>query len=205
MTVTLTVINDFPVLVAGVQALLGPYADRVTVVPGQSTLEVAEPVDVALFDIFSSGPGWQDRCTDHASDPRIGAVVIYSFITDPRAVKAALAAGAQGFLTKSLVGEDLVVGLERIAAGEQVVLLGEDEEPGPASPWPAGSAGLSPREAEMLALIAQGWSNEDIALACYLSINTVKSYIRDAYRKIGVATRPQAVAWAMQNGLEPSR
>jgi len=55
----------------------------------------------------------------------------------------------------------------------------------------------------MLALIAQGLSNEDIASACYLSINTVKSYIRDAYRKIGVTTRPQAVAWALKNGFEP--
>jgi DNA-binding CsgD family transcriptional regulator len=56
----------------------------------------------------------------------------------------------------------------------------------------------------MLALITQGRSNEEITAACYLSINTVKSYIRDAYRKIGVTTRPQAVAWALRNGLGSS-
>ncbi|WP_431841719.1 response regulator transcription factor [Calidifontibacter indicus] len=45
-------------------------------------------------------------------------------------------------------------------------------------------------------------SNEQITAVCYLSINTVKTYIRSAYRKIGVSTRAQAVAWAMRNGFD---
>jgi DNA-binding NarL/FixJ family response regulator len=205
MTVRVSVVNDFSLVVAGVEALLGPYADRVRVVPSHDAVNAATPVDVALFDTFGSGPGWKERCAELARDPQIGAVAVYSFITDPRAVDEALAAGARGFLAKSLVGDALVTGIERIAAGECVTVIGGDGDSGPASPWPAGDAGLSPREAEMLALISHGRSNEEIALACYLSINTVKSYIRDAYRKIGVTTRAQAVAWALTNGLEPIR
>lgn len=59
--------------------------------------------------------------------------------------------------------------------------------------------------AEVIGLIAQGYSNEEIARLCYLSINTVKTYIRSAYRKAGVNTRAQAVAWALRHGFRPER
>ena len=53
----------------------------------------------------------------------------------------------------------------------------------------------------MLALISQGLSNREIAQTTYLSINSVKTYVRAAYRKIGVARRSQAVRWALQHGV----
>jgi len=64
---------------------------------------------------------------------------------------------------------------------------------------------LSAREREMVELIALGLSNEEIARHCYVTVNTVKTFIRSAYRKIGVTRRTQAVAWALEQGLvEPS-
>ena len=57
----------------------------------------------------------------------------------------------------------------------------------------------------MLCLIAQGLSNQEIADRAFLSINSVKTYIRSAYRKIGVERRTQAVLWATRNGLVPSK
>ncbi len=60
---------------------------------------------------------------------------------------------------------------------------------------------LAPRESEVLQLIAAGLSNTEIADKLYLSINSVKTYIRGAYRRIEVQTRSQAVAWAMRHGL----
>ena len=74
-----------------------------------------------------------------------------------------------------------------------------------AGEWPGQEAGLSARESEIIALITKGLTNQEIAERAYLSINSVKSYIRSAYRKIGVTRRSQAVAWAMQNGFEPDR
>jgi two-component system, NarL family, response regulator LiaR len=59
------------------------------------------------------------------------------------------------------------------------------------------------RESEVIALITQGLSNQEIADRCYLSINSVKTYIRTAYRKMGVARRSQAVLWGIQHGFEP--
>ena len=71
--------------------------------------------------------------------------------------------------------------------------------------WPGREAGLTAREAEVLALITQGLSNQEIAERSYLSINSVKTYIRTAYRKVGVTRRAQAVVWGMQHGLAPDR
>ncbi len=56
---------------------------------------------------------------------------------------------------------------------------------------------------EILALIAQGLPNSDIAARLFMTENTVKSHVRNAYRKIGAASRSQAVAWAMRNGFAP--
>ncbi|MDF1606229.1 response regulator transcription factor [Nocardioides sp. YIM 152315] len=67
---------------------------------------------------------------------------------------------------------------------------------------PAGAA-LSEREEQVLALIAQGLTNQEIADRVFISINSVKTYIRSAYRKIGVSSRSQAVAWGLRKGVLP--
>ncbi|MDP2774124.1 MAG: response regulator transcription factor, partial [Nocardioides sp.] len=98
----------------------------------------------------------------------------------------------------------IVSALERVMAGEAVVLSGDSETSvGAEGDWPGRAAGLSPREAEILALITQGLRNQEIADRAYLSINSVKTYIRSAYRKIGVERRAQAVLWGVKNGFEP--
>ena len=78
----------------------------------------------------------------------------------------------------------------------------------PAPPVPVDAevpplAELSRREAQVLHLVSEGLSNQEIAERSYLSINSVKTYIRTAYRKIGVTRRSQAVVWGMKHGFEP--
>ena len=65
------------------------------------------------------------------------------------------------------------------------------------------AAGLSSREAEVLALITQGLTNQQIAARAFVTINSVKSYIRSAYGKIGVTSRTDAVLWGIDNGFRP--
>ena len=72
-----------------------------------------------------------------------------------------------------------------------------------AGDWPGREFGLTAREAEIIALITQGLTNQEIAERSYLSINSVKTYIRTAYRKMGVASRSQAVLWGVRHGFEP--
>lgn len=69
--------------------------------------------------------------------------------------------------------------------------------------WPGRREGLTDREAEILALITQGKSNAEVAALTFLSPNTVKSYIRSIYRKIGAGSRTQAVLWGIDNGFAP--
>ena len=94
--------------------------------------------------------------------------------------------------------------MEAIHAGDVVV------SPSPARPsttvgldWPGRAEGLTDREAEILALITQGRSNAEIAELTFLGINSIKSYIRSTYRKIGVASRTQAVLWGIDHGFKP--
>jgi DNA-binding NarL/FixJ family response regulator len=70
-----------------------------------------------------------------------------------------------------------------------------------AGAYPGASAGLTLRESDVLGLVAQGLRNQEIAARQFLSINSVKTYIRTGYRKIGVTTRGQAVVWAIQHGF----
>ncbi|MGB3764173.1 MAG: GAF domain-containing protein [Ornithinimicrobium sp.] len=70
--------------------------------------------------------------------------------------------------------------------------------------WPGQQAGLTERESTVLSLITQGWSNHDIAQGLHLSPNTLKSYIRSSYHKIGVTTRARAVIWGMTHEMAQS-
>jgi DNA-binding CsgD family transcriptional regulator len=94
--------------------------------------------------------------------------------------------------------DDLVLAVESVHGG-----VGSDLE-APAREWLAQAEGLSVREAGILELVAQGLTNAEIAERLYLSINTVKTYIRTAYRKMGVDRRSQAVGWAMDRGFASS-
>jgi DNA-binding NarL/FixJ family response regulator len=99
--------------------------------------------------------------------------------------------------------EALVQAIEDVHDGKTVVPSGVVVRDKVAGDWPGKDLGLSAREAEIIALITQGLSNQDIAERSYLSINSVKTYIRTAYRKMGVASRSQAVLWGVRNGFQP--
>ncbi|WP_367179733.1 LuxR C-terminal-related transcriptional regulator [uncultured Dietzia sp.] len=205
MPVRVTVVNDYLVVVAGVYAFLAPYGDRIEIVETDTVHSGPAVVDVALYDTFAAPVGKHARLAALLRDPTVGAVAVYSFATDHQAVSDSLAMGAHGFLAKSLPARELVHGIEQIAAGSRVTMLGPGRSVMGADRWPAKEAGLSAREAEVVGLIVQGHSNEEIASSCYLSLNTVKTYIRTAYRKMGVTTRAQAVAWGIAHGLKPDR
>lgn len=205
VSIRVTVVNDYLVVVAGVNALLAPYSDRVEVVERQTVSSGSAPVDVALYDTFGAPVGKHARLESLLKDPLIGSVAVYSFAVDARSVDDILGMSAHGFLAKSLSALELVEGIEQIAAGHRVTRLGLGQPGMRSDQWPAKDAGLSPREAEMVGLIVQGLSNQDIAARCYLSTNSVKTFIRSAYRKMGVASRAQAVAWGIEHGLKPDR
>lgn len=197
--IRLAIVDDYALVVAGVAAFLA--SENIDVVETSATQPVVSDVDIVLYDTFGQIEGVGLNLTDFVRDSD-AKVVIYSWNLQPGLIETALSEGASGYLSKVLTGSEVVAALERVASGEVVVLTGDQESSvDGAGDWPGRGAGLSSREAEIVALIAQGLSNQDIAARVYLSVNSIKSYIRTAYRKMGVTTRSQAVLWAVENGF----
>lgn len=199
--IRLAIVDDYAVVIAGVASFLAD--ERIDVVETGASMPVVSDVDVVLYDTFGQVQGKGIDLEDYVRDS--GAkVVVYSWNLRADLVREAMAGGASGYLSKVLTGPAIVAALERIMAGELVVMTGEHEtsEEG-AGDWPGRRSGLTPREAEVVALIARGLSNQDIAERVFMSINTIKSYIRSAYRKMEVESRTQAVIWAMAHGFGP--
>jgi len=164
---------------------------------------VITDVDIVLYDTFGQvqvvGIDLEDFVRDSGAK-----VVIYSWNLEPMLIEQAIAGGACGYLSKVLTGPEVVAALERVVRGEVVIITGEKESSvGGAGDWPGRSSGLSPREAEVLALITHGLTNREIAERVFISPNTVKTYVRSAYRKIGVERRSQALLWGVDNGFKP--
>ncbi len=198
--IRLAIVDDFALVVAGVASLLAE--ERIDVVETGASLPVISDVDVVLYDTFGQVDGQGIDLVDYVRDS--GAkVVIYSWNLRPELIERAIAEGACGYLSKVLTGPAIVAALERIMNGEIVILVGDHETSvGGAGDWPGRSTGLSPREAEVVALIARGLTNQEIAERAHVSMNTIKTYIKSAYRKMGVTRRAQAVLWALDNGFE---
>jgi NarL family two-component system response regulator LiaR len=198
------ILNDYEIVVAGVASMLAPYRDRVEVVEVDG-ISLGPEIDIALFDMFAhvSGDGRMDL--EHVIRADGPQVIIFSWLHDPAAVKHALSQGARAYLSKTLSPVELVQALEAIHSGAVPTstgphhLLGDNSEDSPVHEF-----GLSSREAEVLALIAKGMSNKEIAQTLFLSVNSIKTYIRTAYAKIGVHTRSQAVLWTVGNGFPPA-
>ncbi len=94
-------------------------------------------------------------------------------------------------------------GPEAADSGISVESAQQPRSPAGEGDWPGRNAGLSMREAEVITWITAGLTNQEIAERSYLSPNSVKSYIRAAYRKIGVTRRSQAVLWGIDHGCRP--
>jgi DNA-binding NarL/FixJ family response regulator len=182
--------------------LLEPYSERLRVVELDSQVEVQSDIDVLLYDGFS-----RERVVGPVRDVVASTpapVVLFTWHLGPEMVTEALEHGMAGCVSKTATAEELVAALERVHQGEVVVSPDPGANAVPAAgEWPGRSHGLTARESEVLALIAQALTNPQIAERAYISVNSVKTYIRSAYRKIGVERRSQAVLWATQNGFMP--
>ncbi|MBB6626765.1 response regulator transcription factor [Nocardioides sp. KIGAM211] len=201
----IAIVNDYEIVVAGVAAMLAPHHERIAVVELDAGLPVMTDVDVILYDTFGQvqGDGVDLEDLVRGSDAQ---VVIFSWNLQEELVARAIRKGAAGYLSKGLSGQEVVDALEAVRAGSVVVPASTGTvDRGVVGDWPGKEAGLTNREGEVLALITQGLSNQEIAERSYLSINSVKTYIRTAYRKIGVTRRAQAVVWGMHHGFEPDR
>lgn len=182
---------------AGLTKMLSEFATRVTVLPPGAT--PGEITDVALVDPFTRRTdGEGDAPTTITRPPGTSRVAVFTWECRDGFVERAMLGGADGYLAKGLPAVELVAALEKVYAGERIVAV----DVGQRSLVPTAPAiGLTPRETHVVALIAAGAPNKEIARQLELSMNTVKSHIRTAYRAMGVTSRTQAVLWAVDHGI----
>jgi DNA-binding NarL/FixJ family response regulator len=142
--------------------------------------------------------------------PDVRVIALTTF-ADDESVLGALRAGARGYLTKDASGEDIRSAIELVAAGEAaldpavqhhvVAAVAGDWGVAAGSADPALPDDLTPREAEVLALIAEGLTNAEIAERLVVSPTTVKSHINHLFGKAGIRDRAQAINYAYRHGL----
>jgi two-component system, NarL family, response regulator LiaR len=183
----------------GLAAQLEPFSTRVRLL-GLDAGSDTTPADVLLFDCFPQ-PDSAEPCT--AVQPRAAGLVVvaYTWHTRPERVRWALEHGFAGYVAKALPAEELVEALETVHAGRSAVALPRKVPARKTFHGATESDCLTRREAEVLDLVCSGLRNTEIALQLHLSLNSVKSYIRSAYRRVGVTTRSQAVVWGIENGF----
>lgn len=191
------IVNDYELVVRGLAAMLAPFSDRVEIVEMVVGGLPDEPADIALFDTFAGRRSTLTRIDEMADDPGLGKVVLYTWDLPDAFVTDIDRRSVDAVILKSTSGEQLVDALERIHRGESVVPGEDDALPGVPT--------LSEREREVLALLGFGLSNRAIADELYLSVDTVKTHVRNLFTKLEVGNRTQAALIANERGLTARR
>ena len=191
-------------LMKGVE-VVGTAADGAEAV----TLVQAVRPDVVLMDLrMPRCDGIEATRRLRTEAPEVKVVVLTTY-SDDRSVLDALRAGARGYLTKDASGEQIHEALRQVLDDHAVIDPAVQRhlvdaiaaEPAPRPEFPDG---LTPREAEVLSLLAGGLSNTEIASRLTVSEATVKSHVNHLYAKIGARDRAQAVAYAFRHDLGAS-
>ncbi|MGH3671395.1 MAG: response regulator [Pseudonocardiaceae bacterium] len=218
--IRVVVVDDQPLVRAGIVMLVNAEEDITVVseaIDGQQALTQirAERPDVVLMDVRM--PGTDGVAATHAvveegltsqSGQPVGIIILTTYHID-EAVYAALRAGASGFLLKDAAPAEIVNAIRSVVAGEAWLdpavarrLIDEfAARPEPHTPTPAEMEQLTPREREVLSLMARGLSNADVAIELFISEATVKTHLARIMMKLGVREKAQAVAAAYQTGL----
>lgn len=206
--------DDQPLARAGLSALLEAEDDLdvVAAADGVEALQLARELkpDVACLDIRMpglDGIAVTQQLAGPGADPQIPVLILTTFDLDDY-VFGALEAGASGFLLKDAEPDVIVRAVRQVAAGHGTLdqtltrrILREFVQRRSLQPVTAHRADglLTDRERDILLLLAQGMSNEEIAGALVIEVSTVKSHLARMLPKIGVRSRLQAVVWAYQN------
>jgi len=202
--IRLLLADDHPVVRAGLRALLGAEPDlRVVLEAGTAeeavALAAAGDVDVVLMDLQFGGAMQGAEATRRvravAGAPRV--LILTNYDTDAD-ILGAIEAGASGYLLKDAPPAELIAAVRAAAAGQSALAPAIVTRLADRSRVPEGR--LSPREVEVLGLVAAGRSNRQIGQDLFLSEATVKSHLVHIFGKLGVSSRTSAVASARASG-----
>jgi DNA-binding NarL/FixJ family response regulator len=198
------VADDHPIVRSGIVALLQTAADVEVVGEASTGLEAVELArvltpDVVLMDLRMPGiDGDEATARILAEQPGVRVLILTTYESDD-SILTAIGAGASGYLLKAAPQDEILAGVRAVARGEVALapriaaLLVQRVK----SPTPT----LSPRETQVLRLVAAGKSNPSIAAELFVGEATVKTHLLHVFEKLGVSDRTRAVTRAMELGL----
>jgi len=202
------VVDDHPVVRAGLVALLDAAPDIQvvgTASSGEAAIDLAAQLHphVVLMDLRMSGIDGDEATAQIVSERPETRVIILTTYENDDAILRAISAGASGYLLKAAPEEELLAGIRAVAAGEVALAPSVSRLLVQRAAAPAASAApaLSPRELEVLKLVAAGLSNRAIGERLFVGEATVKTHLLHAFAKLGVDDRTRAVTRAMELGL----
>ena len=187
-------VNDYELIVRGLADMLrrSGHEHDIEIVELDVGTEPFRAVDVALFDTFGHARIGLERIDALVRDPAVREVAVFTWHVAEHQVELALALGARGVLAKSSSSRELADALLAIGRGEVVVSREFRRVRGDS--WPGKQLGLTEREGEVIACLANGLSNRDIGDAINISENTVKTHLKSIFQKLRVRSRTQAIA-----------
>jgi DNA-binding NarL/FixJ family response regulator len=197
--------EDHPVVRVGLERMLGNEEGIEVVGAAQNGSEAVELTgrlrpDVVLMDLSMPVLDGIEatRRIVAAHDGEVRVVVLTSF-SDRQQIMAALDAGASGYLLKDAEPQELLAGVRAAARGDAPLAPRAAREVLTARAEERPEVDLSPRERDVLALVAEGMPNKRIAQRLAISESTVKAHLTSIFQRIGVTDRTQAALWAQRN------
>ena len=205
------IVDDHQLFRAGVRAeledLVDIRGDAATVDSAVALISAEEP-DVVLLDVHMPDGGGVEVIRRVASDHAGMRFLALSVSDDAEDVIAVIRAGARGYVTKSISGPDLADAVQRVHEGDAVFsprlagfVLDAFAGPPPPAADDAGLDQLTPREREVLQLIARGYMYKEIALRLDISAKTVEAHVSAVLRKLQLSSRHELSRWAIERRL----
>lgn len=200
------IVDDHPIVRAGLVGLVDAADDLEvvgTAATGREALAAASTLapDVVLMDLRMPGMDG-DEATSRllAQAPGTRVVILTTYETDD-AILSAIGAGASGYLLKAAPEEELLAGIRAVAAGEVALAPSVARVLVRQATQPVEAPLLTPRETEVLRLVAQGLSNRGVGEKLHVGEATVKTHLLHVFGKLGVDDRTRAVTRAMELGI----
>ena len=213
-TIKVVIVDDHEVVRLGLKSLLNRVADLQVVGEAGSAAEAEQVVeqtrpDVVVMDIRMPGGSGIEACRAIRSRWPETRVIMLTSYSDDEAVIGSVMAGASGYVLKQIGTQELVDAIRRVSRGESLLDPGvtgkilERVRGGTGAGDGRGAPeSLTEQEERILALIAEGKTNREIAGELFLSEKTVRNYVSNILAKLQLHNRAEAAAWAVRRGLD---